>query len=428
MKEKVQGFFDRITPTLNKIAANKYLLTIMKSMMATLGLTIIGSMSVLLVVFPIKAVPDFINKIGLTPILNLTDTITVGCLAVYIVFLMAKNLVPHFISGDDGTMAGIIALMNFLILTPLKMVTEKSASLSTIPTTWLGTQGIFSAMLVGLISARVYVYIKQHGWTIKMPESVPPMVSEAFEALIPLLVEGVIFILISWLFTFTSYGCLHQAIYSLIQIPLKHVGGSVLAMIFISILQQILWFFGIHGTNVLLPLVTPIWLSMDMEDLQAIKAGKEIPNIIGLGFFNIITWSGLALGLVLLMIFAKSQQYKKLGRLAVVPAFFGITEPVIFGTPLVLNFDLAIPFIFNNTIAIIISYTLIKIGIVAKFIGAQAVFGLPLGFHAAVEGSASIIILQILIQLVLSPILWWPWFRRVDRKAYALEQKSEVKK
>lgn len=71
---------------------------------------------------------------------------------------------------------------------------------------------------------------------------------------------------------------------------------------------------------------------------------------------------------------------------------------------------------------------LIKIGIVAKFIGAQAVFGLPLGFHAAVEGSASIIILQVLIQLVLSPILWWPWFRRVDRKAYALEQKSEVEK
>lgn len=177
MKEKVQGFFDRITPTLNKIAANKYLLTIMKSMMATLGLTIIGSMSVLLVVFPIKAVPEFVNKIGLTPILNLTDTITVGCLAVYIVFLMAKNLVPHFISGDDGTMAGIIALMNFLILTPLKMVADKSASLSTIPTTWLGTQGIFSAMLVGLISARMYVYIKQHGWTIKMPESVPPMVS-----------------------------------------------------------------------------------------------------------------------------------------------------------------------------------------------------------------------------------------------------------
>jgi PTS system cellobiose-specific IIC component len=196
-------------------------------------------------------------------------------------------------------------------------------------------------------------------------------------------------------------------------------------MILLSLLQQVLWFFGIHGTNVIMPLVTPLWLAMDVENLNAVQAGLTPPNIVGLAFFNIITWSGLGLGLVLLMLRAKSKQYRQVGKISVVPALFGITEPVIFGTPLVLNFDLAFPFITNNTIALILAYVLTKLGIVAKFIGVQAIFGLPLGFHAAVEGSISIILLQLFIQLVLSPVLWYPWFKRLDLRTYREEQAAE---
>lgn len=125
------------------------------------------------------------------------------------------------------------------------------------------------------------------------------------------------------------------------------------------------------------------------------------------------------------MMFAKSKQYKELGRLSIVPALFGITEPVIFGTPLVLNFDLAIPFIFNNTIALIIAYVVTKIGLVGTFIGAQTVFGLPLGFFAGVEGKISIIVMQLVIQLIVSPLLWYPWFKRADMKAYRAEKSNE---
>ena len=117
-----------------------------------------------------------------------------------------------------------------------------------------------------------------------------------------------------------------------------------------------------------------------------------------------------------------SKQYQEIAKISIVPSLFGITEPVIFGMPLVLNFDLAIPFIFNNTIALIVAYALTKIGIVANFIGVQAIFGLPVGFHAAVQGSLSIILLQLGIQFILSPLLWYPWFKRLDKKAYALEQ------
>ncbi|WP_334352665.1 PTS sugar transporter subunit IIC [Companilactobacillus sp. HBUAS56257] len=421
MKDKIQGFFEKITPTLEKISANKYLQTIMAAMMATLGPIILGSVAIL-----VNLATSKLKIVALTNVLNAINTFTIGAMALYIAFLMAKYLVPYFLKNDDGTMAGIISIMSFLILTPLGQITQKSGSVAAIPTTWLSAQGVFSAMITGLIVGRIYAYIRQHGWTIKMPSSVPPMVSQAFSALIPAIVIGSLFGVISFLFALTSWGSVHQMIFSLIQTPLNNIGGSIWSAVFVSLLMQILWFFGIHGTNVINPLVTPVWLAMDMQNLNAASKGQPLPNIVGGAFFHIVCWGGLALGLVLLMTFtAKSKQYKELGRISIVPALFGITEPVIFGTPLVLNFDLAVPFITNNSIALIIAYVLTKMGIVSRFIGSQAVFGLPLGFHAAVEGSISIIVMQLLIQLVLSPLLWYPWFKRMDNKAYKLEQQSK---
>jgi PTS system cellobiose-specific IIC component len=174
-----------------------------------------------------------------------------------------------------------------------------------------------------------------------------------------------------------------------------------------------------------MPIVQALWMAMDVENLNAIAAGQTPPNITGYAFFMIVTWGGLGLGLVLLMLRAKSKQYREIGKISIGPALFGITEPVIFGTPLVLNFKLAVPFITNNTIALILAYVLTKIGVVSRFTGVTSIFGLPIGFHAAVEGRVSIIIMQLLIQLVLSPLLWYPWFRSMDNETYNLEQSMD---
>lgn len=422
MKEKIKAFFGRISPILDKIGTNKYLQSIMGAMTAILGPIILGSFATLIGVWAgnekWKNVQTIAGNVG---------NVTINLAALYVVFLVAKYLVKNFLKNDDGTSAGVISLMCFLIMTPLGQIKKGKNMIPVIPTTWLSSQGLFSAIIIGMLVGRFYVYIKQRGWTIKMPAGVPSMVSDAFASLIPALIMGIIAAIISYGFMLTSWGSFHQMVYSIIQVPLRHLGGSLWAMIVVSLIMQILWFFGIHGTNVVLPIVTPIWLAMDMENLNAIKAGHMPPNIIGLAFFNIITWGGLALGLVLLMLIAKSKRYRDLGKIALVPALFGITEPVIFGTPLVLNFDFAIPFITNNTIALLISYFITKIGLVARFTGVQAVFGLPLGFSAAVEGKISIIVLQLIIQLVLSPLLWYPWIRHADKKELVIEKANTQK-
>lgn len=416
MKEKMQAFFAKLQPIFAKIGNNSYLQAIMGAMMATLGPMILGSVATLVGVYTGQW-----HWGTVATLCGAINTVTIGCVALYVSFLMGKNIASQFLKGDDGAAAGIISLMSFLIMTPLVKIKTGQV----IPSTWLGASGLFSAMIIGIIVGRAYVYMRVHNWTIKMPAGVPPMVSNTFAALIPSLILGVIFALLALGFSQTPFGSFHQMIYTFIQTPLKNIGGSLGAMIIVALVAQLVWFFGIHGTNVIMPIVMPIWMSMDMQNLQAFQAGKPLPNMYGYAFFGVVTWSGTALGLILLMLFkAKSKRYKTLGKVAIVPGLFGITEPVIFGAPLVLNFDFFVPFVTNNAIFIIIAALCTKFGIIARFSGAQMVFGLPVGLVASAGGSVSIIIFSLVTQLILSPLLWYPWFRIADNKAYKEEQQA----
>lgn len=418
--------FDKVLSGVDKFSNNTYLKTVSDSMMSLVGIMIFGSFIVILRAFPILAVAEFFNNIGIAPYFTAINNCTIGAVSIYLVFLIARNLTSKIGNPQDSIMAGMIAIMGFLILTPIGSYEVDGAFITALPMNWLGTSGMFSAIIVGLLVGRGYVFIKARNWTIKMPDSVPPMVSRSFEALIPTILLGSLAGLVAYLFGLTSYGNLHQAVFNIIQTPLQGLGGSIGTVIIIIIFQQFLWFLGIHGTNVINPIVTPIWMALNVENLTAFEAGQELPNIVTHSFINILCWGGTALGLVLLMVFVgKSKRYKELGKLSLIPALFGITEPVIFGTPLVLNFKMAFPFIFNNAIALAIGYFVTRIGLVSQVIGAQAIFGLPIGFHASIGGSVSVIVMQIVIQLIVSPILWYPWFKMIDRDAVLAEKEQE---
>lgn len=419
----MEKFFDKINPLMTKLANNKTLKGISSGMMGSIIVTLLGSLCLLLAVFPIEAVKNFIADIGLRPIFLEINSITIGCLALYIVVMVTNSIVKSYDPKKDGISAAIIALLSFLIVTPLG---ETADQVRAIPSTWLGAAGVFSALIIAIVTAKLFVFVQNKGWTIKMPASVPPMVAHTFEALIPGLMIGVIFIIIKCIFSATSYGCMHQFVYSILQQPLQGLGGSLWAMCIFTIVAQLLWFFGIHGTNVLSPIYTPIWLTLDLANQAAVAQNGmgSGSNIIGLAFFNTFTWGGCVLGFVLLMTFAsKSAQYKSLGRIALVPALFGITEPVIFGTPLVLNFTFFIPFVFGNVIAILVAYFAIALGLVPTLMGASTVFGLPIGFHAAIQGSWQVVVLQIVVMIIVG-LFWYPFFKKADKEAYELEQKS----
>ena len=421
MKNKLIGFFEKSQPFFDRLGSSAYLQVISSAMMGTLGVIFVGSIAVLLAVLP-STVSALSFLAAYSPMFLKINNITIGAMSLYVVVLIAYQLVKRLEPEEDGISASIISLLCFLIITPLDTTTD---GVTAIPATWLGAQGVFSAMIVGLVSARLYLEIKRRNLTIKMPASVPPMVSNIFESLVQTILIAILFIMINWLFIITSYGSMNQFIYSIIQGPLQGIGGNITAMIVISLICQLLWFFGIHGTNVTMPVVQALWMAMDAENLTALAAGNPLPNITGYAFFSIITWGGTSLGLVLLMLRAKSKQYREVGKIGLVPILFGIGEPVVFGTPLVLNFKLAIPLITNNSICLLISYICIKLGIVSVFSGVAPVFGMPIGLYAAFQGSVSIIVLHLILQFIIGPLLWYPWFKRLDKETYEQEQLLE---
>ncbi|MDB1694043.1 PTS transporter subunit EIIC [Enterococcus casseliflavus] len=419
--KKIEQKIERILPTMNKISNNNYLQAISRSMMATLTITLVGSIAVLLIVFPMVEVKDFVASSGLIEPLMTVNQFTIGSLAVYISFLVAKNLVQQFDQKEDGSRAGLLSLVCFLILTPLTTSNDGSVVLSF---EWLGASGVFTAMFTGLIVARFFVFAEQKGFRIKLPDTVPPMVRQNFDVLVPgvFLIFG--FMLLKFLFSATTFDSVHQAIYSLIQTPLKGLGGNIWSIVIIATIDQVFWFFGLHGTNLTLPIVQPLWMAMDAENLQAAAAGLPLPNDVGYAFFVTYTYCATAIGFTVLMLMAKSARYKALGKITFPAAIFGISEPLVFGTPLVLNFTFAIPFIFANAVVLIVSYAATVVGLIPPLIGATPIFGLPLGFHAAIQGSWKIVFMQICTQLI-GTAIWFPFFKKADNEAYQLEQTAK---
>lgn len=417
MKEKLTLFFEKIEPVFNKISSNVYLQAISESMMATLGPIFVGSIAILLVVLP-GQVPQLSFISNFASILQKLHKLTVGAMALYVVALIAYNLTKKIDKNESGITVSVIALICFLLMSPMGTIEDGT---NAIPVTWLGAQGVFSAMIIGLVSARLFLEIKRRKWVIKMPEGVPAFVAKIFESLVPTIMIITLFAIIGYLFESTSYGSMHQFIYSIIQVPLQGLGNSIVTLVIVSIISQLLWFFGIHGGNVIGPLINPVLMAMDAQNLTAFVSGDTPPFITGYAFYSIITWGGTSLGLVLLMLRARSKQYREVGKLSLVPILFGVGEPVVFGTPLVLNFKLVIPLITNNAINLIIAYLFVKFGIVSVFSGAAPVFGLPLGVYAAFQGSISVIILHLVLQLIVNPILWYPWFKRLDQGTYKNE-------
>jgi PTS system cellobiose-specific IIC component len=423
-KFDAQAISKKMAPFMNKVQKSKLTSGVMGGMMSAMPVTLFGSFAALFLNLPIPAYKSFITNSGIAAVLNTSILFSTNFLAVVFLLTIASSYAKQY--KEDSTIPVLLSAVCFFIVTPISVNKVNNASITSIPVEWLGSKGIFSAIIISLVATRLYIYIKQKGWTIKMPASVPPVVSSSFSGLIPGFVVIILFLVVSGIFGATSYKTMHGFIYSFIQTPLQGVGANIFSIILLWTFAQILWFFGIHGTLVIYSVILPIFSALDAAQLSAYAAGQPLPNITGRAFVSTYTVSASAIGFALLMLlFAKSKQYKTLGKLSALPSVFGISEPLVFGTPLVFNFKLAIPFIFMNAINITIAYVLTAIGIVPRVAGIAPMSGMPIIFSGLMEGSWKIAVLQVVLVL-LEMVVWYPFFKKADNEAYETEQKIEA--
>lgn len=417
-----------LVPFATKLGQNKYLGAISTGFSYLLPIIMIGALFTLVTSLNIAPYQQLITNTGIKTIFSFASTVTTDMLSVYAVFLIAKAYGEKCDYEKESIYAGITALVTFLLMIPLTPVELNGATSNYLSVKYLGAAGLFSAMIIGLITSAIYFIFIQKDIGFKLPESVPPTISKSFSAIIPGIVIVFIFSLIRLGFSNTSYGDFNTFIYQLIQTPLVSLGKSPLTYALMIAICSLMWFFGIHGGMIVMPVLNALYMPALLENLAAFQANGTLPNIITASTwmnFASLGGAGGTLGLCVLMLFyAKSSRYKSLGKLAIVPGICGINEPVTFGFPMVLNTVMLIPMIITPIITFAISYICMSIGIVPLPNGVAAALGTPVGLLGFMCVGWQGAILQLLL-IVVQVCIYFPFFKIVDNQALEEEKRLE---
>ena len=429
MNKFTQFLEKTLVPIANKLSQNNYLGAVTNGFSIALPIIMVGALFTLVNSLNIEIYQSIITDIGIKPIISFASTVTTDMLSVYAVFLIAKSFSEK--EGNDmaSVYAGMTALVCFLLMIPLGSIQpEVGAPITYLPTKFLGSAGLFSAIIIALISAKIYGIFVKKNITIKLPESVPPTIAKSFSAILPGLAIVLVFSIIRWGFTLTSFNDFNTFIYSIIQEPLVGLGASPFTYILMIMICSLMWFLGIHGGMIVMPILNMLYMPALMENLAAFEAGSELPNLITTSSwmnFASLGGAGGTLGLCFLMtFFAKSERYKALGKLAIVPGICGINEPITFGFPMVLNTTMLIPMIVTPIVTFLISYACMSLGLVPYPNGVGAALGTPaifLGFMCV--GWQGVILQAFLICVQI--IIYTPFFKTIDNQALKTEQEYE---
>lgn len=425
-----------LMPLAEKIGRNKYLMSIRDGFLISTPLLIVGSFFLLIANFPIPGWNDFFTNIlgeGWDGFLAKPVSATFDVMALLAVVGIAYSFSEKM--KVDKLFGAATALVSWLILMPYKIPvkaelskTGESFFVNGIPTGWTGAKGIFIGIICAFAAVHIYSWVNKKGWVIKMPAGVPPTVTKSFAALIPAGVVMLVFFAINWLFALTPYENAFNFIYVILQTPLLNLGNTLGAMIIAYIFLHFFWFFGVNGGSVVGAVFNPILQTLSAENLQALKNGLPIPNIISQQFqdlFATFGGCGSTLSLLIAMLFfCKSKRVKELGKLALIPGVFGINEPIVFGLPIVLNPTILVPFMLVPTMNIVISYFAMRIGLVPYCNGIQIPWTTPPVISGLLATDWRGAVLQIIL-LVLGVLVYLPFIKMMD-KQYLLEEANAI--
>ncbi len=410
--EKVSNVLLKVSEVLQR---NKYVSAISNGLMATMPILMVGAIGSILNSLGISAWQTFLENTGLKTIMSLPAEVGTNMLAIFAVFAIGYNFAKS--NGKDGLTAGVMALMAFMFVTPLQF-DETLGTASAIPMSWLGASGLFTAMIVGLVSARIYCLFIDKNITIKMPDGVPPIVSRSFGAILPGLCVGILSLAAAYIFSLTSWESIHGFIYEIVAKPLTGLGGTFPALLIAVFCTQLFWAVGIHGTMVALSVFMPIWAALDAENLAAFSAGADVPHIVCMQFFFLCAFAGGAgntIGLIINMFFSKNKANKALAELAIVPGLFGINEPIIFGMPIVLNPLIIVPFILSPLVTTILGYAACSLGLIAGPTGISSIAGAPIIVNQFIMGGWTWAVWELLV-IVISFLIYMPFFKLYEKK------------
>lgn len=418
--DKIQNIMDKtIAPVASRVADSKMLDALMGGMMCTLPMTLGVSVIAILINFPIPGFSDWVVSSGLMATGNSILTVTMNMMGIYISFFIGLRWGK--VCGLSGYTGGIVSGAVFLAFMPQQSF-EDIPMASFINTSYMGSNGVFVAILLGLIVPKVTAILMSK-LEIKLPDMVPPMVADSLSPMFAAIVLFTAVWFAKWGLSFTPWGNLFDMINTLIGTPVTMVGASPLAYIIVCSLQSIFWFFGVHP-NVMLNFYAPVIMACSAANTEAIIAGEALPYgawaVVALG--TAIGGQANALGISISLLFTKSERFKAIRGIALVPSLFNISEPLMFGLPVVLNPTYFIPFVLNIPVCAIVVQALYALGLGAAFNPTiQLPWVLPQPVIAFMQGGIGCLVISVAV-LAVSVLMYTPFTLMADRQALREEQ------
>ncbi len=420
-------------PVANWMAGSKLFSALTDAFMKLTPVTL--GVAVLMIIgnFPIQPWLDFLNGSGLNVHFNAAIGATTGIMSVLVAFAFANEYAKKL--GHRNVIPAMLAVVCFFLLMPQVVDSYSTVDgkivygvTEAFTTTFTGGTGLFVAMFVSGFVVKLYDWLMKKNLVIKMPDSVPPNVSES---LAPSILAGIIIVLffaVRVIFAYTPFMTVFYFVYGLIQFPLQQMMKFEVLIIVIYMLANVMWFFGIHP-NFVYSIISPIALANTADNIKAFQSGAALPYlmmaIVGLACGNGFGGQGGTQGLVISMFTAKSERYKAMRKLAIGPSIFNINEPLVFGMPIMLNPICFFPMLLSP---LIVGYGALFTAKLLNFTELNPTIQLAWTTPGLLQGAllgAWKFFLIALVVLVLYTIVWFPFFKIMDNKAYR-EEKGQL--
>lgn len=440
---------ERLLPIATKIGSQKHLVALRDSFIATMPVVMTGSIALLLNAFFV----DFPAEFGWTGItdafqwlISINNLIFNGSLAIVsLVFIFALGYNIAKVYETDKLSGGLVALSSFVIslgtsITQTFQLEGVSADIGKIinqvtglnfsdgnlsvtingllPGNQINSRGYFTAIVIGFLAVVIYSKFMKKNWTIKLPDSVPPAISVPFTSIIPAFIAMYAVAAITYGFNLVTGQLIIDWIYDILQTPLLGFSQNPLSIILVAFLTQLFWFFGIHGGNVMAPIMEGVFGVALLANLEAFQKGTEIPYLWTSVSYGAFVWYA-TLGLLIAIFWqSKNKHYREVAKLGIAPVMFNIGEPVMYGLPTVLNPLMFIPFLLAPIVLSAVAYGATALGLVAPVTQNVTWVMPPVLYGFFTTGFDWRAIILSLVNLALAVIIYLPFVKLANNPKF----------
>ncbi len=416
-----------ITPIAYKVSTQPHINAIKDGFVATMPFLIVGSL-LLVLAFPpgtsnafLQGWQSLVDSIGQGNILS-SFQVSMGIFSLYAAFSIGFSLAEHYKLRALNT--GLLSMFTFLLAAaPIKFIPDHGGIM---PIAHMGGAGAFTAILCGLFVPELQRLLIKYNIRLKLPEAVPPKISASFDLLIPIVFLTVIVVSLNVVLGYNEM-TIPSAVMEIFK-PIVAASDSFFACLLAVIVIQLLWFAGIHGSQVVVVgILYPILMVNLGLNQDALAAGQEIPKIFVnpvLDFFIFVGGAGGTLGFVVLMMRSKATHLKTIGRMSIIPGVFNINEPVIFGTPIVMNVNYFIPWMLSPIVNTCIVWTAFKTDFISKVV-ALPPWTMPAPIGAVMATNSSMAAVVVLVCVLVSMAIFYPFFKAHEKQLLVEENRNK---